>query len=690
MSDSNSWVDHLKPASPDGATTIASERAQSNINVDALSQFLLGTTFLERQNRILPILQQDPLFSKATQANLGRPDRYMLGLARSKRMRQIVDRHQWDDEDYEMAKYLLDDVSPYQLHQTMFRQTLLEQTNPAQKKYWMDLHSSWTIIGAYAQTELGHGSNVRGIELTARWDQDTREFVLHSPTLTASKWWNGTLGRTATHSIVAAQLLLPEKNSRGEVEYKSYGPHMFVTRVRDEKTHQPLPGIVIGDIGPKYGYASMDNAYMLFNNFRIPHDAMLSRYSRVDPETGVYHKPENPAVAYGSMTHARKRIILAARLVLARAVTVAVRYCSIRRQFRDKDSTGPLESAVLDYPTVQIRILPLLATAYALHFTGERMGQIYDATRASIDDGDLSRLIDLHSLSSGLKSLCSDLAAGGIETCRRSMGGHGFGGGSGLVQLNADYLSKPTVEGDNWMITQQMARYLMKKAEIVVQKGREYVPANETEEVLYRFYYRGGQRQVLQGLDEEDGEQLVKAFAHRAAWLTFQAYDAFLIQKRSWNSLLVQMHELSHAQSEYILVANFAEGLASAGGIDDETKSALWKNFRLFALFTMQKSARQFSRAGAVSEEALDSLPDRILRLMQEIRPHAVRLVDAWAIPDYLLDSALGRSDGRVYEDLFHRAHRLNPLNRMTFNPDYRTDEIVKGSNDGGSILSKL
>ncbi|KAL4888858.1 acyl-CoA dehydrogenase/oxidase C-terminal [Aspergillus ambiguus] len=688
MSDSISWVDLLRPAAPDGTTTIAAERARSNIDPEPLSRYLLGDEFLERQKRILPLLQQDPLFSKATQANLSRPDRYMLGLARSKRMRQMADKYNWDDEDYEIGKYLLDDVSPYQLHQTMFRQTLLEQTSPEQKKYWMDLHSSWTIIGAYAQTELGHGSNVRGIELTARWDPETKEFVLHSPTLTASKWWNGTLGRTATHSIVAAQLLLPENNTRGEVEYKNYGVHMFVTRVRDAETHKPLPGLVIGDIGPKYGYASMDNAYMLFNNFRIPHNAMLSRYCRVDPDTGKYHKPENPAVAYGSMTHARKRIILAARLVLARAVTIAVRYCCIRRQFRDKDSGSPEETAVLDYPTVQIRLLPLLAATYALHFTGERMGQIYDATRASVDGGDLSRLIDLHSLSSGLKSLCSDLAAGGIEICRRSMGGHGFGGGSGLVQLNADYLSKPTVEGDNWMITQQMARYLMKKAELIAKGGPQYAPANQTEELLYQFYHRqSGVRQNFRIFD--DDKQLVAAFAHRAAYLTFEAYKAFKIKGKTWNSLLVQMHELSHAQSECIVVSNFYEGLLSST-LPRETVSVLWDNFRLFSLFTMQKAGRHFSRSGAVSEEDLDDLPDRILKQMQVIRPHAVRLVDAWAIPDYLLDSALGRSDGRVYEDLFNRAHRLNPLNKMTFNPDYRTDEIVMGSDDGGKILWKL
>lgn len=60
---------------------------------------------------------------------------------------------------------------------------------------------NYDIIGCYAQTELGHGSNVRGLETTARWDPDRKEFELHSPYLTASKWWNGSMGRTATHAV---------------------------------------------------------------------------------------------------------------------------------------------------------------------------------------------------------------------------------------------------------------------------------------------------------------------------------------------------------------------------------------------------------------------------------------------------------------------------------------------------------
>lgn len=99
------------------------------------------------------------------------------------------------------------------------------------------------------------------------------------------------------------------------------------------------------------------------------------------------------------------------------------------------------------------------------------------------------------------------------------------------------------------------------------------------------------------------------------------------------------MHELSNAQSELILVSSFFDGLKKAAtSVPSSTQEILWSNFRLFALHTMQKSGRQFWKSGAVSNDDLDALPDRILQTMQMIRPHAVRLVDAWSIPDYLLD----------------------------------------------------
>jgi hypothetical protein len=48
------------------------------------------------------------------------------------------------------------------------------------------------------------------------------------------------------------------------------------------------------------GYASMDNGYMLFDHFRAPRSAMLSRYAEVSDETGAFVRTGHPAVVYGS------------------------------------------------------------------------------------------------------------------------------------------------------------------------------------------------------------------------------------------------------------------------------------------------------------------------------------------------------------------------------------------------------
>lgn len=248
---------------------------------------------------------------------------------------------------------------------------------------------------------------------------------------------------------------------------------------------------------------------------------MLCRYSSVDPSSGAYSQPEQPAVVYGSLTYVRANIVHHARLVLARAVTVAVRYTAIRWQFQDRDGDkdGP-EMSVLDYPTVQIRILPLLATAFALHYTGLAMQNVYQATRKDIERGDFRSLAHMHSMSSGLKSLCTMLAADGIETCRRAMGGHGFGGGSGLIQLNNDYLSKPTVEGDNWMITQQVAAYLIKKMTAAMQSPNT-AGTDETDTRFKVFIRnkRNASHNQTGSISLSSDQDIVKSFELRATAL---------------------------------------------------------------------------------------------------------------------------------------------------------------------------
>jgi acyl-CoA oxidase len=57
----------------------------------------------------------------------------------------------------------------------------------------------------------------------------------------------------------------------------------------------------------------MDNGYMLFDHFRVPRSAMLSRYAEVSDETGAFVSTGHPAVVYGSLTFVRGQIIATAR-----------------------------------------------------------------------------------------------------------------------------------------------------------------------------------------------------------------------------------------------------------------------------------------------------------------------------------------------------------------------------------------
>jgi len=93
----------------------------------------------------------------------------------------------------------------------MFIPTILNLGTEKQVERWVEKARAYEIIGCYAQTELGHGSDVQGLETTATFDKENDEFILHSPTLSSTKWWPGDLGFTANHAVAHAQLIIDGK-----------------------------------------------------------------------------------------------------------------------------------------------------------------------------------------------------------------------------------------------------------------------------------------------------------------------------------------------------------------------------------------------------------------------------------------------------------------------------------------------
>ena len=172
---------------------------------------------------------------------------------------------------------------------------------------YLDGIDSLALPGCFGMTELGHGSNVMGIETTVRrsagggvlvtcalrarrarhpgrgrapsqnrtcppptnpwaaparqatYDPATGEFVINTPTNEASKYWIGGSGQHGKICTVFAQLT---------VDGKWEGPHVFVVRLRDDGG-AVMPGVRIKDHGPKMGLNGVDNGQIWFDNVRV-------------------------------------------------------------------------------------------------------------------------------------------------------------------------------------------------------------------------------------------------------------------------------------------------------------------------------------------------------------------------------------------------------------------------------------
>lgn len=157
-----------------------------------------------------------------------------------------------------------------------------------QWKLWEKDVRTMRKMGCYAQTELGHGSNVAGIETTATLDLQTDDFVINSPTVSSTKFWPGGLGLWANHALVFAKCFVDENQ---------YGVQAFIVPIRDMQTHAPLAGIKVGDLGTKLGYNSKDNGWIMFNQVRVPRTNMLCRFAYIDKD-GTFEMRGNPKAIY--------------------------------------------------------------------------------------------------------------------------------------------------------------------------------------------------------------------------------------------------------------------------------------------------------------------------------------------------------------------------------------------------------
>ncbi len=298
------------------------------------------------------------------------------------------------------------------------------------------------LLGCFAMTETGHGSNVRGIKTTATYDQRTDSLIIHTPGKNDNKEYIGN-ALHATMASVFAQLIVDGKNE---------GVHAILVPLRD-KAHNTLPGITIEDNGYKLGLNGVDNGKIWFHQVQVPRNNLLNKYGDITPEGTYKSDIKNPNKRFFTMLGT----LVGGRICVARAglggakmaLTVAIKYALKRRQFND--SVKIQEDLLMDYPTHQLRLTPLVASAYVYHVTLDKMMEIYcDDTQPD------KRKVETQV--AGLKSMITWYANSTIQECREACGGKGYLLENRIADLKGDVDIFTTFEGDNNVLLQLAAK----------------------------------------------------------------------------------------------------------------------------------------------------------------------------------------------------------------------------------------
>ncbi|EFJ35164.1 hypothetical protein SELMODRAFT_438464 [Selaginella moellendorffii] len=640
---------------------LSGERQKAQFDLQPMKVLLAGGEHeLDVAQRVAAIVARDPVFSKANRTRLSREELYKNSLRKASHGWKLIQQLKLTEEEAFKLRSLVDEPTFTDLHWGMFVPAIKGQATDEQQKYWLPLAYKMAVIGCYAQTELGHGSNVQGLETTATFDPATDEFVMNSPNLTSTKWWPGGLGKASTHALVYARLI---------TDNHDYGIHAFIVQIRSLDDHKPLPGVTVADIGVKFGnagYNTMDNGLLRFDQVRIPRNNMLMKLAKVTKE-GKYISSDVPKqLAYGAMVYVRQSIVSDASVYLSRAVTIAVRYSCVRRQFGGQGNDP--ETQVIDYKTQQHRLFPLLATTYAYRIVGQWLKWLYSDVMNRLESHDFSTLPEVHACTSGLKSLTTSVAADGIEECRKLCGGHGYLCSSGLPELYAAYVPACTYEGDNVVLLLQVARFLLKT---LSQLGGGVKPVGTASYLGNLPVLTKQGSRVSQGTDWLDHSNLLYAFEARAARLALVATQ--LVQKAGneagFEQHSIELIEAARAHCELMVLSKFVERL-QRGVPGRGVQRQLDILCEVYGLFLLVSRAGDFLSTGCLTPTQVALAKQQLQNLYTEVRPNAVALVDAFGHTDHYLGSILGRYDGDVYPNLYKDAWE-EPLNKTVVTDGY-------------------
>ena len=509
------------------------------------------------------------------------------------------------------------------------------------------------LLGCFAMTETGHGSNVQALGTVARYDAEAGEFVITTPDNRSRKDYIGNAAAHASMAVVFAQL---------EIGGASEGVHAFVVPIRDAEGN-PCDGVRITDDGAKIGLNGVDNGRLWFDEVRVPRTSMLNRYADVD-EDGTYSSAiENVDRRFFTMlgTLVQGRVSVAGAGINASkvALAVAVKYANLRRQFGSPDDGR--EVLLLDYGMHQRRLLPLLAKTYALHFAQEILLSELHNVLSTTTAPDRQRRA-LESMAAGIKAVGTWHASQTIQECREACGGAGYLMANRLGSLRADTDVFTTFEGDNHILLQLVAKGLLTDysssfgeldqlgmvrfvanlaVETVVERTSVHKLLERIKDVLPGGDDRWDQEAGL--LDPEyqlamlrwREEHMLSGVARRLKRGMDGGMDAVEVFSR------VQDHVIAAGRAHVDRVVLEAFVGKAAAMADGENKVALNLLVDLHALATIEADRGWWMEHGRLSSTRSKAISREVSSLCRKLRPLAEDLVDSFGVPAEMLHAEI-------------------------------------------------
>ncbi|MFD2907644.1 acyl-CoA dehydrogenase [Flavobacterium ardleyense] len=484
---------------------------------------------------------------------------------------------------------------------------------------------SLELPGCFAMTETRHGSNVKGLETTATYNHDTKSFTIKTPTKDDQKEYIGNAAIHGQMATVFAKLI---------INGQDYGVNAFIVPIRDAKGNV-AKGVAIADCGLKMGLNGVDNGTLSFDAVVIPKENMLDRFASVN-EKGEFESPipsDNRRffTMLGTLVGGRIGIPRSALAAAKSGLTIAIKYADQRRQFGPQ---GGSEIPILNYRMHQRRLLPHLAKTYGIHFGLQYLTNRFLARTEE-------EMQEIEALAAGMKSYSTWSTRDILQECREACGGKGYLSENRIDALKNDTEVYTTFEGDNTVLMQLVAKnrlsefrksfgemnslgiinYVFENAKTAVSE-KNPIATRKTDEAhlldsefhLQAFQYR--EKSVL------------AAAARRIKKLIddgLDPYDAFNV---------VQHHMIDVAQAylERITLEQFQIAIATVE--DEAVKVTLIKLAQLYALFQIEKNKGWYLEEGYMEAVKTKAIRKMVNQLCWDIRPDAVALVDAFAIPE--------------------------------------------------------